>query len=218
MTLATIKGLNRLADDRLREVDEGEPLDDFERCLIALGLSVAVTSLDQLAIARWIGRAFDQGASAQQIQEVVSLVSGLGVHSLMASSAAIADAACVHGQPLAIELDRQQQDLWDRHVGNDAYWLKFNATMPGFLDALIRLSPDQFEAFFTYCAVPWKGRTVRARTKELIALACDATPAHRFVPGFLLHLDNAIAVGVGRRAILETLELAEQAPPHGGFG
>lgn len=217
MEYTTTEDLRRLAEDRLRAIAPGEPMDSLERSLVVLGVSVSVTSLDRTAIERSIGSAFDQGASADQIQEVVSLVSGLGVHSLMASSAAIADAARAHGRALPTDLVPHQRELWERHVGNDQYWAKFNNSVPGFLDALIRLSPDQFEAFFTYCAVPWKARAVRARTKELVALACDATPVHRFLPGFLLHLDNALAVGVGRLAILETLELAEHAPPHRGF-
>ena len=75
----------------------------------------------------------------------------------------------------------------------------------------------QFSAFFDYCAVPWKSGRVRAVLKELIAMACDATPAHRFGPGFRLHLRNAIALGAGRRAVMETLEIAAAAPAHDGW-
>jgi alkylhydroperoxidase/carboxymuconolactone decarboxylase family protein YurZ len=59
---------------------------------------------------------------------------------------------------------------------------------------------------------------VRARTKELVALACDASPTHRFRPGFRVHLKNAILLGVGRRAIEQTLDIAAAAPGHGGWG
>jgi alkylhydroperoxidase/carboxymuconolactone decarboxylase family protein YurZ len=135
----------------------------------------------------------------------------------MAASALVAEAADRHGQPLASALSERQQQLWKQYVGADPYWTKFRNSVPGFLEALIRLSPDQFEAFFNYCALPWRSGTVRARTKELAALACDATPGHRFLPGFLLHLDNAIEIGVQRRAITETLDIAQHAPSHVGY-
>jgi len=73
-----------------------------------------------------------------------------------------------------------------------------------------------FIGFFEYCAIPWRSGTVRARIKELAALACDAAPSHRFRPGFRVHLKNAIALGVGRHAILQALDIAAAAPEHRG--
>ena len=217
MDMIGIDELGTLARDKTAKLAAGESLEPLERALIELGVAVSVTSLDRSAIDQAIVAALKAGANAGQLQEIVSLVSGLGVHSLMASATAIVRAAADRGQDFSQPLDMTQQCLWNLYVGDDAYWTEFDKVVPGFLDALVRLSPDQFEAFFIYCAVPWKSGSVRARTKELAALACDATPAHRFLPGFLLHLDNAIAVGVGRRAIMETLEIAASAPPHQGM-
>ena len=217
MTNVTIDALRDLAKRRLEAVDDGEALAPLERSLIAVGLAASVTSLDPSAIDRAISDAFAAGASVDQIQEIVTLISALGVHSLMATSATIARLAVGTGWNPAKRLDDRQAALWDKYVGDDPYWATFRQAMPDFLESLIRLSPDQFEAFFTYCQLPWKSNAVRARTKELVALACDATPAHRFRPGFLLHLDNAIAIGIGRRAIMETLAMAADAPAHPGF-
>ncbi|MCY1311013.1 hypothetical protein D9M70_612650 [compost metagenome] len=89
--------------------------------------------------------------------------------------------------------------------------------VPGFLDALLRQSPEAFEAFFKYCAVPWKTAALRAYLKELISLAVDAAPSHRFMPGLRLHLANAVQLGVGRKAILQALAIAADAPLHRGI-
>jgi len=105
---------------------------------------------------------------------------------------------------------------WAARVGEDPFWSAMEDELPGFLRAMLRLSPFQFDAFFDYCAVPWKSGLVRARVKELLAMASDATPAHLFMPGFRLHLANAISLGAGRRAIDECIELAACAPPHVG--
>lgn len=204
--------LRAQAEHALAGKEDGPPLDAMEAALIRFGLASSVTALAPAAIDATIAEAMRAGASPTQLQEVVSLVSGLGVHSLMSTAVRIATAAGIDNRALSAD----EQVLWDRHVGEDPFWTGFERELPGFLGAMLRLSSDQFVAFFDYCAVPWKSGTVRARLKELIAIACDATPAHRFVPGFRLHLANAVSLGIGRRQIMEALDLAALAPEHEG--
>lgn len=206
--------IRRLAETQLEGAADGGGLEPLEIALIRFGLAASVTSLAEDAIARAIAEARDAGATSTQLQEVASLVSGLGTHTLMATSRLVARADAIEERPLT----PAEQALWDRHVGDDPFWTDFERALPGFLGAMLRLSPDQFTAFFDYCAVPWKSGAVRARLKELIAMACDATPEHRFLPGFRLHLANAIKLGASRTAIVETLDMAAQAPPHRGVG
>jgi alkylhydroperoxidase/carboxymuconolactone decarboxylase family protein YurZ len=213
MAVVTIEELHGFATTVLQGVSEGDPLLPLELALIRLGLAASVTALDQDEINAAITAAMEEGATPTQVQEVVSLVSGLGVHSLMATAAPIARACGLDEAPLTAA----QRVLWDEHVGQDPFWIAFEAELPGFLGAMLRLSADQFTAFFDYCAVPWKSGQVRARLKELIAMACDATPTHRFAPGFRLHLNNALKLGVGRRTVTEVLEMAARAPTHEGW-
>lgn len=176
-----------------------------------------MTSLDRSALEDAVASAFANGATPLQVQEVIALVSGLGVHSLMISAVTVLEIAREHGLcPVSDSLDDERKALWDMYVGDDPFWAGFDKELPGFLKAMLILSPDTFTGFFVYCAVPWKIGTVPARTKELIALASDATPAHRFAPGFRIHLNNAIKLGCGRTEILETLDLAAAVPPHRG--
>lgn len=212
----SLDNLRVAALEMLDGVPEGEPLPADWAALIRLGTAVAVTSLDRGALEAATDEALRAGASIAQVQEAISLISGLGVHSLMASFGSLAKRAQANGSIDGGPLDAGRQALWDRHIGDDPFWTGFETELPGFLEAMLRLSPDQFVAFFDYCAVPWKSGTIRARCKELIALASDATPTHRFLPGFRLHLRNALGLGVGRAAILETLDLAAAAPPHRG--
>lgn len=212
----SLEDLRQIAMGLLGDAPGGEPLPVEWAALIDLGVTAAVTSLDRDALEMAIDAALASGATIEQVQEAISLVSGLGVHSLMMSFAPLAARARAAGAIDDAPLDKDRQALWDRHVGGDPFWAGFETELPGFLDAMLRLSPDQFVAFFDYCAVPWKSGTIRARCKELIALASDATPTHRFLPGFRLHLRNALSLGAGRAAILETLDLAAAAPPHRG--
>lgn len=213
MAAVTLEEVHGFATAALHGVPEGDPLLPLDIALIRLGLAASVTALNHEEIEAGIAVALGEGATTAQVQEVVSLVSGMGVHSLMVSAAPIARACGIDAAPLTAA----QQTLWDRHVGQDPFWIAFETELPGFLGAMLRLSADQFTAFFDYCAVPWRSGQVRARLKELIAMACDATPTHRFVPGFRLHLGNAIKLGAGRRAVTEVLEIAAGAPTHVGW-
>lgn len=197
----------------------GEALDQRDEALVTLATAVAVTALDRAAIEESVRQALDAGASLAQVQEVIALASGLGVHSLMVSSVFVLDEAARRGLVDArAPLDSEQQQLWDKHVGNDPFWTGFSEELPGFLEAMLRLSPDIFAGFFEYCAIPWRSGTVRARVKELAAMACDAAPSHRFRAGFRVHLKNAIKLGVGRTAIFQALDIAAAAPEHRGTG
>ena len=75
------------------EIPAGEPLDPLPAALIRLGVAASVTCLDRTAIIGTVEGAFDAGASVQQVQEIMALVSGLGVHSLMASAPAVLKSA-----------------------------------------------------------------------------------------------------------------------------
>lgn len=214
----TMAQLRAQAEAATSDLPDGEPLDDLSRALIRLGVAVSVTSLSPDAIGRTVDAALDGGASLDQVEEIIALVSGLGVHSLMISQAIVLQSAAARDLiDRAAPFDPARQALWDRHVGDDPFWIGFEKENPGFLDAMLRLCPDLFTAFFDYCAVPWKIGSVRARTKELAAIACDAAPTHVFGPGFRLHLRNAIALGATRRQIMETLDIAAEAPGHDGI-
>ena len=197
----------------LSGVAEGQPLDARARSLITLAVTVSVTSLNPDAMDAGIEACLDQRIEPEAVQEIIALVSGLGVHSLMEGSRRLAHRVGY----TALPLDEASQALWDRRIGDDPYWVAMEAEMPGFLRGLMALSSDGFDAFFQYCAVPWKTRRVTALTKELAAMACDASVSHRYRAGLRLHLLNAVKLGAGRLAVLETLDLAAAAPLHDGL-
>lgn len=217
MEMVFCENLRTEALVRLEGMPDGDPLPSLTRAFIQLGLAASVTALDRNKISAAITDAYEQGATPTQIQEVIALISGLGVHSLMISAVGVLQGAVDRGLvQVMIPLDADRQALWDEKVGDDPFWNDFERELPGFLKAMLILSPDIFSGFFDYCAIPWQSGSVPARVKELIAMASDATPTHRFRPGFRIHLGNAIKLGCGRIAILETLDLAANAPTHRG--
>lgn len=195
----------------------GEQLDPLTVELIEYALRSSVTALDAQDAQHRAERALSLGATTAQLHEILLLVSALGVHSLMVGSARLARLGALAGDPTALEpLTSEQQALHRKHVGESNYWRRFEESVPGFLDALLRFSPGGFEAFFDFCALPWRKATVPALTKELISIAVDATPSHRFLPGVRVHVGNALSLGCGRHALLEVLGIAARAPLHSG--
>jgi alkylhydroperoxidase/carboxymuconolactone decarboxylase family protein YurZ len=217
--MISLDQLRQEADAALDQVKVGDSLTEATHALIELAVCASVTALDNDGIEACATRALDAGASGAQVHETVVLVSGLGVHSLMEGSSRIAAILRARNDPPAVvPLDERRQQLWAKYVGSDRYWDAVEREVPGFLDALLRLSPEAFEAFFAYCAVPWKTAALAAIDKELISLAVDATPTHRYLPGMRLHLGNALKLGAGRRMIGQALDIAANAPPHQGIG
>lgn len=196
-------------------VPEGDPLDVQTSALIALAVRAAPTVLDTEGIRTCAELALDAGATPEQVHDTLLLVAGLGFHTLAEGSRRVAEILRQRGQGLP-SLDERRLDLRQRRVGGDEYWYRVEAESPGFLDALLRLSPEGFEAFLAFAGVPWQARALSARVKELTCMAADATPTHRYRPGLRLHLANAVDLGVGRAAILETLAIAAAAPVHHG--
>lgn len=201
----------------LERVPEGDDLDPVEAALINLAVRASVSALDVRGIEDHTHRALDAGATPEQVHETLVIVSALGVHTLMEGSRRVAAVLRARGcRALDAALDDHRSALRERLQGDDPYWTDFEREVPGFLDALLRLSPEAYEAFFAYCAVPWRTGAVRARTKELLSMACDATPTHRYLPGVRLHLANTLRLGAGRRAVLHALDIAAAAPLHAG--
>ena len=202
----------------MQAADIGPVLDDLSCTLIAFAVRMSVTTLDTEGARQQALLAVDLGASTEQLHEVVLLVSGLGVHSLFEGTRLVnsllppvSDLAGAN-QPL----DAALQQLWDKWIGHDGYWQDFERQVPGFLVTLLKASPQGFDAFFRYCAVPWKTTHLPAVTKELISMAVDATPSHRFLPGMRLHLGNAVKLGAGRAMLIKALKIAAAAPEHPG--
>ena len=204
-------GLREEAQRLLVGAGEGPGLDQVTRALVGYAVCSSVTTLDVEAGDRHAGRALDLGATAGQLHEVLVLVSGLGVHTLMEGSRSLAALLRARGADLP-DIDDARRAMHERHVGSSKYWTLFETHVPGFLEALLRLSPAGFEGFMRYGAIPSQTKQLTPVTREIISVAVDATPTHRYMPGLRLHLANAIALGAGRVALLEAIDIAARAP------
>lgn len=196
---------------------DGEALDGLTAALVRLSVAAVATTLNNEDTRKYAEVALELGATPAQLAELILLVSAVGVHTLHEGGRIIASLLRESGLPqMSGPLDGGRVELRDRLIGEDPYWARLESRLPGFLDALLRLSPEGFEGFVEFCGIPWRTRELDAQTKELIYLALDSTPGHRYVPGALLHAENAGLLGAGRRKIRDVLDIAAQAGVHPG--
>ncbi len=214
---ATIDDLRDIARAATAGEEAGEGLTELERSLIRFGLAAAPTALDVEGMKRHGREAAELGATPEQLSCILMLVAPLGMHTLHEGIRELRPIV-EELEPTALshELTPEQAALKEQYEANSSYWTRLDAQIPGFLDGLLRLSPSAYRQFFEFCAVAWETDVLDARTKELVYMAADATPTHRYGPGFRLHLDNARRMGASPTQIEETLELAAAAPPHRG--
>lgn len=208
-TGVTQRDVDVQAEALLAAAPEGEPLDEQSIAFVQIAVRANAMALDVAGTREWMGQALAAGATRDQVHEIVTLVSGSGVHAFFEASRTLLDLTEPGERP---PLGEHSQELWNRYVGDGSYWRTMNEEIPGFLDALDRLSPEAFEAFFRYCAVPWRLKGVSPLIKEIASAAMDASPNHRYLPGMRLHIRNALKLGAGRRPIRDALRIAAEGP------
>ncbi len=154
-----------------------------------------------------IQNALRHGATMDELFEVLQLTASLGIHS------------CTVGVPILLEeleaagkledeaLDDRQIALKETFTKNRGYWAPF-------LDGLLRLSPDFFEAYLKISSVPWLTGPLEPKVKEFVYIAIDAATTHLYEPGLRQHIRNAIGHGASKEELMEVLELVTAIGVH----
>ncbi|CAK7202837.1 hypothetical protein SEUCBS139899_005564 [Sporothrix eucalyptigena] len=185
-----------------------------DQALIGLSVSAAATHLYRPGIRAHIAAARKEGATIDEVLEVVELTSTLGIH------------ACNIGVPLLVEVlkeeglhtdaitkpfDDQQLLLKQQFTERRGYWHTF-------WEDFLRLDPEFFEAYLELSGLPWTKDVAGAPTpkkgilspkmKELVYCAFDTAATHLYVPGLKLHIKNALGYGATPQEIVEVMEIA----------
>jgi alkylhydroperoxidase/carboxymuconolactone decarboxylase family protein YurZ len=119
--------------------------------LISLAVDSAATHLYAPGIRAHVAEAMQQGASVDEILEVIELSSTLGIH------------ACNIGVPLLVEvlkeeglhLDEITKPFDERQEKLQASFTKKRGYWHTFWEDFLRLDPEFFEAYLEFSGVPW---------------------------------------------------------------
>jgi alkylhydroperoxidase/carboxymuconolactone decarboxylase family protein YurZ len=173
------------------------------RELVLVAVNAAVTHLNRDAIRTHIRNALGHGASADEIMEVLQLVSVLGIHATSVGFPALLDVARETGnghQLPGTQLDAKQEGLKREFSEKRGYWSPF------WEDAL-KLDTPLFEAYYDFSSVPWKHGVLEPKVREFVYVAIDASTTHMFDLGTRGHMANAFGHGATLSELLEVLEL-----------
>lgn len=184
-------------------------LDSKTAAFIQVALAASVTNLDPTGLRHSLGRAFELGASREELLEVLALVSVLGIHSATVNVPIVVDELRAGGNPLDLnDLDSVRRVLADRYLSGRRYWDFFREVFGEFIDGLLVLDPEMFEAFMEFTQVPWQMGHLEGKVKELIYVAIDVATTHLYTDGARFHIRNALAFGATPDELLEVIEIA----------
>jgi alkylhydroperoxidase/carboxymuconolactone decarboxylase family protein YurZ len=154
-----------------------------------------------------MANAFRHGASVDELFEVLMMTSVLGVHSCTVGVPILIEELAAAGQPVEEALDERQARLKETFMQNRGYWAPF-------MEDLLRLSPDFFEAYINFSSIPWLKGPLEPKVKEFVYIAIDAATTHLYVPGLRQHIRNAIRLGATRAELMEVLEVVSALGVH----
>jgi alkylhydroperoxidase/carboxymuconolactone decarboxylase family protein YurZ len=215
----TVDEVRAIVESALRDRPPGDDLGAVDRSLVRLAVASATTALDLEGTRAATVEALALGVPPDQLTEVLTLVAALGMHTLHEGVRELREVLEAGPSPTLLEapLDDARLALRATHETGSSYWARLERELPGFLDGLLRLSPPAYAGFFEFCAIAWRHGSLPPLTRELVYLAIDATPTHRYGPGLRLHLDNALRLGASPAQIRQVLDIAAGGGAHEGI-
>ena len=174
---------------------------------VYIAIDASTTHLYNAGTRIHIENALKLGATLDEVFEVLQLTSVLGIHS------------CTLGVPILIEelkaagkldnetLDKRQVELKTAFTKKRGYWAPF-------LESILLLSPEFFEAYLKLSSVPWEKGTLAPKIKEFIYVAINAATTHLYEPGLRQHIRNALEYGATKEELMEVLELTTAIGVH----
>lgn len=179
-----------------RTATHGEVLDAKTYELIQVAISSSPTHLSKDATAYHMAEALKDGATKEEIAEVLKVVSILGVHT------------CAVGVPIVMKhlpqaktpLTPAQQQLKERFIETMGYWNDFR-------DDLLRFDTAYFEQYFEFLTLPMRRGILTPKLIEFIYIAIDASTTHLFDKGIDVHIQGAIEKGATKEEIMAVIQI-----------
>lgn len=178
-------------------------LDRKTRAFVMVAANAAVTHLNAEATEAWIGRALDDGATRQELLEVLQIASVLGIHSytmgapiLLQELEASGDEALKSRFPRDERFNEVKREFSEKR----GYWNDL-------LDDMVRSSPDFVMGYTAFSSTPWRNGVLAPMVKELLYVAIDISTTHLYEPGVRIHTRNALRYGATPEQVVQVIQL-----------
>jgi alkylhydroperoxidase/carboxymuconolactone decarboxylase family protein YurZ len=157
-----------------------------------------------------MGLALENGASAQEIIEVLELATAQGLNGCNLGVEILVEELAIAGHDTALphgELSAEQNRLRTDYQARFGDW-------PDFCDHLLRLDPGYFAVMFDLLSVAPPANGLDPKSRGLIALALSACFTSLNPHGLRLQIRRALKSGTDQREILQVLQMTAHLGVH----
>lgn len=183
----------------LRHPYESGALPPKTREFVLIAVYSNAAHLDDAGIRRHVRRAFEEGATVEEVLEVLQVSSVLGMHSWMIGGQVLYEAVDAVGIP-ETEVEALLDTFEERRGFRPEGWTPY-----------VSPDPEFFEKYVEYSAHPWTAGVLDPEVREFIYIANDASPAHLLAEGIRGHLrsvrDNYDASAAEIAEVLQLVSL-----------
>lgn len=182
-------------------------LDPRVRELINVALASATTALYEPAVRAHVGRALDEGATYEELLDVLELVSILGMHSATVGYPILVEE--VEEPPAAAGSDRSEEiieELEETRAFFSAVWDD--------VVAIVESDPEYWHHLYRFLRHPYDEGVLDPVEMEFLYIAIDAGTSHLYTAGLHVHVRNALRLGATPAEIGEVLQLASTTGIH----
>jgi alkylhydroperoxidase/carboxymuconolactone decarboxylase family protein YurZ len=178
------------------------------REFILIAVNAAMTHMYEPAVRAHIANALRLGATREELQEVLGLVTILGIHTVSYALPILLDELKVQDRPVSMDLSPRAIEVRNAWVEKRGYW-------PVAFTPMLALDPEFVAAFSGFGEAMRTNGPLDRKTIELIYLAVDGSATHMFENGVRVHGLAAIRHGATLAEVMATLELASVTGMHG---
>lgn len=169
------------------------------REFLLIAVNASVTHLYNDAVDIHVGRAFDCGATFEEVREVLQRITNWGIHAISIGVPILVEEA---GRPETTdeEVLAEQDRIRTEYTENRGYWTDYR-------EDLLQLDHEFLDHYTAMSSYPYTDGPLSYKVKEFIAIANDATATHMYEPGLRQHMRNALDAGATREEVMEVLEV-----------
>lgn len=184
------------------------PLSPKMRELIYVALDGSATHLFRSGLALHMQLALEQGASAQEIVDVLRLATAQGLDGCNIGVAILAEELAAAGlDPENANLSKTQAALREAYVTRFGDW-------PDFCDLWLRADPGYFAAMLDLLAAGNQPDGLDERSRCLVSLALNGCFTALNPEGLRLQIRRALRLGIDRQEILQVLQMTAHLGVH----
>lgn len=172
------------------------------REFVYIAIDASTTHLYDPGTEIHMANAIKYGATANELLEVLELVSMQGLHSSTVGAHILLEELVAAGKEVSVDrpLSPEEEKMKAQFVEARGYWDER-------WGAILRLSPEYFKASLDFVHAPWASGTLEPKIREIIYVAISAATTHLHEPAIRLHVRNALKHGATAREIMEVFEL-----------